>query len=157
VKLDTNARRREVRSLLATQEVRSQSRLQTLLGTRGFRVTQATVSRDLDAVGAQRMKDDSGFTYRIVRDPGSSNAASDALFGAVNEFVESIVSSGNLIVMKVPPGAAQFVASRIDAADVVGALGTIAGDDTILVVADESVGPEKVSARLMGVEELHAE
>jgi len=157
VKLDTNARRREVRSLLATQKVRSQSRLQALLGARGFQVTQATVSRDLDAVGAKRTRDDSGFMYRVVRDSGDVSAASEALFGAVNEFVESIVSSGNLIVMKVPPGAAQFVASRIDAAVVVGALGTIAGDDTILVVADEKVGPEKVSDRLMGIEELHAE
>jgi transcriptional regulator of arginine metabolism len=71
---------------------------------------------------------------------------------AVDEFVESLVTSGNLVVMRVPPGAAQLVASRVDAAGVRGVIGTIAGDDTILVVADEAVGAETVVGRLTGTE-----
>ena len=66
--------------------------------------------------------------------------------------MESLVTSGNLVVLRVPPGAAQLVASRVDAAGVVGVVGTIAGDDTILVVADEAVGTETVSRRLSGTE-----
>ena len=64
----------------------------------------------------------------------------------------SLVVSANLIVLKVPPGAAQFVASRIDAASVDGVLGTIAGDDTILVVADDATGTERVLQSLTGME-----
>lgn len=152
MRADTNARRREVRSLLVSGAVTSQSDLQQLLVERGFDVTQATISRDLDAVGAERVKDNGGFQYRISQDPDAASAALGALHAAFDEFVESLVTSGNLIVLKVPPGAAQFVASRIDAADVGGAVGTIAGDDTILVVADERVGAEAVSRRLTGTE-----
>jgi len=151
---DTNARRREIRSLLIAGGIASQSDLQALLVDKGFEVTQATISRDLDAVGAERVKENGGFRYRISHDPDALDAALEGLHEAVDEFVDSVVTSGNLIVLKVPPGAAQFVASRIDSAGVRGAVGTIAGDDTILVVADESVGAETVSQRLTGTEKL---
>jgi transcriptional regulator of arginine metabolism len=149
---DTNARRREIRNLLVSGAIESQSDLQLLLAEKGFEVTQATISRDLDSVGAERIKNNGGFLYQISRDPDAENAALGALHEAVDEFVESLVTSGNLIVLKVPPGAAQFVASRIDAAGVGGAIGTIAGDDTILVVADERIGIETVSRRITGTE-----
>lgn len=149
---DTNARRREIRSLLVSGAVENQGDLRLLLADKGFEVTQATISRDLDSVGAERVKDNGGFRYQISRDPDAKNAALGALHEAVDEFVESLVASGNLIVLKVPPGAAQFVASRIDAAGVGGAIGTIAGDDTILVVADERIGTGTVSRRITGTE-----
>lgn len=152
MKAETNARRREIRSLLLTADVASQSQLQGLLAGRGFEVTQATVSRDLDAIGADRLKEDGDYRYRIVRDPELADVATETLHEAVDEFVESVATSANLIILKVPPGAAQFVASRVDAADVPGVLGTIAGDDTILVVADEQTGATKVSHRLIGTE-----
>ncbi len=152
MRADTNARRREIRSLIVSGEIGSQRDLQVLLVEHGFDVTQATISRDLDAVGAERIKDNGGFRYRITRGTNGADAALDALHAAVDEFVESLGTSGNLIVMKVPPGAAQFVASRIDVAGVGGAIGTIAGDDTILVVADEHVGADTVSRRLTGME-----
>jgi len=152
VREGTNARRREVRSLLASREIGSQRDLQILLAESGFDVTQATISRDLDAVGAERRRDNGGFVYRMAEHPDGATAALTALHEAVDEFVESLIMSGNLIVMKVPPGAAQFVASRIDAAGVGGAVGTIAGDDTILVVADEHIGPDIVSRRITGSE-----
>jgi transcriptional regulator of arginine metabolism len=149
---DTNARRREIRSLLVSGAVGNQGDLRLLLADKGFEVTQATISRDLDSVGAERVKDNGGFRYQISRDPDAKDAALGALHEAVDEFVESLVASGNLIVLKVPPGAAQFVASRIDAAGVGGAIGTIAGDDTILVVADERIGTGTVSRRITGTE-----
>jgi transcriptional regulator of arginine metabolism len=156
VRADTNARRREIRGLVDSGGISSQSDLQMLLAEKGFDVTQATISRDLDFVGAQRVKDDGGFRYRISRLAGADNEALEALLEAVDEFVESLVTSGNLVVLKVPPGAAQFVASRIDAAELNGSLGTIAGDDTILVVADEQVGVATLSRRLTGTEQTHA-
>lgn len=138
--------------MVGSRSIANQSELQSLLVAKGFDVTQATISRDLDSVGAQRVKDDGGFRYQIKQRHGTKSAAVDALNEAVDEFVESLVTSGNLIVLKVPPGAAQFVASRIDAAGMDGLLGTIAGDDTILVVADDAVGVAVLSRRLTGME-----
>lgn len=152
MRADTNARRREIRSLVGSGDVASQRDLQVLLADRGFEVTQATISRDLDAVGAERVKENGGFIYQMSRDPDAGHGALGALHAAVDEFVERVETSGTLIVVKVPPGAAQFVASRIDAASVGGVIGTIAGDDTILVVADERVGAETVSQRISGSE-----
>lgn len=152
MRADTKARRREIRSLLSATTVASQNALQHLLAERGFDVTQATISRDLDAVGAERIRQDGHVRYRIGHDRGVAGPATVALSDAVDEFVEGMETSGNLIVLKVPPGAAQFVASRIDAATLDGVLGTIAGDDTILVVADDRVTPATVLQRLRGTE-----
>ncbi len=150
MRAETEARRRLLCSLVEDHDMSSQAALRDALSSGGFDVTQATVSRDLDAIGAIRVKTNGSFVYRI----GSSNVTAEcvALYQAVDEFVESVATSGHLVVMKVPPGAAQFVASRIDAARIEGVLGTIAGDDTILVVADETVGCHEVSRRVQGTE-----
>lgn len=155
MRVDTNERRRQVRSFLATVHISSQNELQSLLAERGFEVTQATISRDLDAVGAVRLTENGVARYRVVRDLVAGGAAMAALHGAVDEFVESLVASGNLILIKVPPGAAQFVASRIDAAPVDGVLGTIAGDDTILVISEVDAHTEEVTRRLTGTRRQH--
>jgi transcriptional regulator of arginine metabolism len=139
-----------MRSILLNDPVSSQAELRVVLAASGFDVTQATVSRDLDAIGAAKVNNGSGFVYRVGS--GDTDAEKVALFQAVDEFVTSVAVSGNLAVLHVPPGAAQFVASRIDAASVEGIVGTIAGDDTILIVADESVGAEAVSQRVQGME-----
>ena len=146
----TEARRRLVRSLLDRSSISSQAELQDALAAEGFEVTQATVSRDLDAIGAVRRRKNGSFVYRM----GDQDVTAErsALFQAVDEFVESVAASGNIVILKVPPGAAQFVASRIDAAVVDGVLGTIAGDDTIMVVAGASVGADEVCRRLEGME-----
>ncbi|MCL1599028.1 MAG: arginine repressor, partial [Actinomycetia bacterium] len=122
----TEARRRLMRSLLDGSDVSSQAELRDALAVEGFEVTQATVSRDLDAVGAVRVKANGSVVYRVGHEDLTTERV--ALFQAVDEFVESVVTSGNIVILKVPPGAAQFVASRIDAAAVEGVLGTIAGD-----------------------------
>ncbi len=137
--------------MLASTTLETQAEIKRHLADRGFDVTQATISRDLDAVGAVRVKADGHSVYRLGG-TSEGDAARAALHGAVDEFVESIVISGNLIVLKVPPGAAHLVASRVDGAAIEGVLGSVAGDDTILVIADEVVGAEKVSARLEGTD-----
>jgi transcriptional regulator of arginine metabolism len=139
-----------MRSILMKQPVSSQAEIRGVLAAGGFDVTQATVSRDLDAIGATRVKNGSAFMYQ-VGSPGT-DAGNVALLHAVDEFVTSVAVSGNLVILHVPPGAAQFVASRIDAAMVDGIVGTIAGDDTILVVADAEVGAETISKRVQGTE-----
>ena len=147
----TESRRRRLRSLLESEDLPSQAVIASHLASEGFDVTQATISRDLDAIGATRAKVDGGSVYRVGA-VGASRDDRASLYEAVDEFVTSITTSGHLMVLKVPPGAAQFVASRIDGADVEGVLGTIAGDDTILVIADDRYEPEQVARRIEGTE-----
>ena len=145
----SSARRRRVRELVSSQTIGSQAELRRLLAAAGYDVTQATVSRDLDAIGAVKVREAGGATYQLSR-RGDRHGEMVALGQAVDEFVEAITISGNLIVIKVPPGAAHLVASRFDAADVHGAVGTVAGDDTLLIVADEDIGAPAVVAAIEG-------
>ena len=148
----TASRRRLVRQLISSQSVLSQDQLRRLLAEAGHPVTQATVSRDLDAIGAGKEPDGhGGGRYRLVSD--ASGPTRQALDEAVREFVRFARVSGNLVVVNTPPGAAHLVASRIDAVDLEGVLGTVAGDDTLLIVADETVGAQRIAERidLMGV------
>ena len=137
----TAARRRLVRSLLADQRVASQQALVELLAERGFAITQATASRDLQAVGAVK----NGDGYVISND---RHVHATALAEAIDSFAESIVASDNLVVLQTPPGAAHLLAAAIDASDMNGVLGTVAGDDTVLVIASEKVGGAKVAREL---------
>jgi transcriptional regulator of arginine metabolism len=149
VRTDSDARRRFIRSLIETTDVPNQQVIRESLAEAGHDVTQATISRDLAAIGATRVREDGGSRYRLV-EVESWGEDQEAMREAIDEFATSIVVSGHLLVLKVPPGAAQFVASRIDAAAVDGVLGSIAGDDTILVIADESQDPHAVVRRLEG-------
>jgi len=137
----TAARRRLVRSLIADHTVESQQALVELLAVRGFAITQATASRDLHSVGA--VKDGDGY---VLADERHQRAT--ALAQAIDGFAESIVSSGNLVVIKTPPGAAHLLAAAIDAADVDEVIGTVAGDDTILVAVAHGTGGHVVAAEL---------
>ncbi len=140
--MSTEARRRAVRNILSEQAVASQADLARLLAEQGFQVTQATVSRDLWAVGAVKARTADG-SFRYSWEPGSEPGRTrDALVMALSTYVTSVRSSGNLVVIKTPPGAAHVVAAAIDDAGIEGILGTVAGDDTMLVVAgEESGGP----------------
>lgn len=146
---DTQTRRRTIRSLLTSSDVETQAVIRDALKARGFDVTQATISRDLDAVGATRVRVGGKLLYRLGTAEQDDERLS-ALYDAVDEFVETISISGTMIVLRVPPGGAHLVASRIDAADIDGILGTVAGDDTILVIADEAVGPHVIAGRIEG-------
>lgn len=147
----TDARRRHVRGLVAGREITSQQELVHLLAEEGYDVTQATVSRDLDAIGATRVKAGGLTRYELRSDDGGDEQLA-TLHEAVDEFVISIDVSTALLVLKVPPGAAQFVASRIDAATIDGILGSIAGDDTILVVTSPDHDIATIISRLEGTD-----
>lgn len=151
MRTDTTVRRRHIRDLISSSEMSSQAAIRASLAEQGIDVTQATISRDLDVIGATRVRDDGGTVYRIASGIATS-AERSALHQAMDEFVESIAASGHLLVLRVPPGAAQFVASRIDAAAVDGVIGSIAGDDTILVIAEAQVETHVVRQRLEGTE-----
>lgn len=144
--MNTAARHRTIRRLLSDHDVAGQAQLVDLLATQGHQVTQATVSRDLRAIGA--VKDESG-RYRVADVDRSTVPAASAVAG----FMHSMTRSGPLVVVRTPPAAAHLVASAIDGAGIEGVVGTVAGDDTVLVVAAEDVGGEAVLAELQRIGE----
>ncbi len=147
----TSSRRRMLRRLLGERSVSSQDELVVLLAEGGHLVTQATVSRDLEALGAVKQRvGDQEARYSIPVDAAARRSGADTrrVADAIAGFVEAIVASGNLVVMRTPPGAAHLVAGAIDYAGVAGVIGTVAGDDTLLVVADGDVGGESLARTL---------
>jgi transcriptional regulator of arginine metabolism len=142
------ARHARIVAMLADRQVRSQAELAALLDDAGVHVTQATLSRDLDELGAVKLRTpDGGLPVYVVPEDGApltARGASDApphrLARLAGELLVSAEASANLVVLRTPPGAAHFLASAIDRAGLPDTLGTIAGDDTILVVAREATG-----------------
>ena len=145
----TASRRRLIRKLLAAGDITSQALLVDLLEEEGFPVTQATVSRDLDALGAIKVRDDHGSVrYSLAPSAEQLTEAEMRMRRAVNEFVNEMAVSDNLVVLHTPIGAAHLVASAIDRAVVEGIVGTIAGDDTVLIVADADIGGQAVAGKI---------
>ena len=146
--MNTAARRRLVRRLLAEESVSSQSDLVDLLRAEDYEITQATVSRDLHALGAVKSRDGGRLRYVLPDEVAPSGEAFSGLARALSEFAESIVPSGNLVVVKTSSGAAHVVAAAIDATPLEGVLGTIAGDDTLLLIAGQAVGGRRIADNL---------
>ena len=134
-------RRRLVRKLITSNPIASQQELVEMLEDAGHFVTQATVSRDLDAIGAVKMRTDSGgLQYEIPEDAPSIVGDERETVRIIDEFVDSLAVSANVLVIRTRPGAAHVVAGAIDRARLDGVLGSVAGDDTLVVVASEEVG-----------------
>lgn len=140
-------RRGAIARALAEHEVTSQAQLCNLLAGRGIATTQATVSRDLDQLGVHRARAAGGHLVYVL--PGADPPApppSEALRRALGEHVLESGRSGDLIVLRTPPGHAHLVGSAIDRARLPCVLGTVAGDDTVLVVAQEGRGNDALSS-----------
>jgi transcriptional regulator of arginine metabolism len=151
------ARHARIIAVLAGQQVRSQAELAARLDEAGVHVTQATLSRDLDELGAVKLRTpDGGLPIYVVPEDGSpltSRRADDAppqrLARLIGELLTSAEASANLVVLRTPPGAAHFLASALDRASLAEILGTIAGDDTILVVARDPAGGRALADHLL--------
>jgi transcriptional regulator of arginine metabolism len=133
--------------------VRSQAELAELLASKGVEVTQATLSRDLEELGAVKLRGGGGGTpvYVIPEDSSPVRAVAGGtarLARVLSELLVSADASGNLAVLRTPPGAAHFVASAVDRAALPDVVGTLAGDDTILVVAREPVTGQQLAEQL---------
>ena len=127
--------------LIGQHSVASQPQLVELLATEGIVATQATVSRDLEDVGAIKVRIPGGETvYAIPEFEPARLAPEDHLRRVMGEWVAEIRRSGDLVVLRTPPGCAHVVASALDRSTLAGLIGTVAGDDTLLCVADESTG-----------------
>jgi transcriptional regulator of arginine metabolism len=149
------ARQRLIANALVQREVRSQSELTALLAREGLTVTQATVSRDLDELGAVRLRADSGhLVYSLAADtaPGEESTT-ERLAKLAEELVVSVDGSANLVVVHTPPGAAQFLASAIDRGGLADVIGTVAGDDTVLLITRAPTGAKKLIATIVALAE----
>jgi transcriptional regulator of arginine metabolism len=155
------ARHQRIADLLGKHQVRSQSALAELLAAEGFSVTQATLSRDLDELGAMRIRDNDGALIYALRSEGGDGSPRPAaesgeletrLRRLLGELLVTAEGSANLVVLRTPPGAAQFLASALDHADrhgvTAGVMGTIAGDDTVLVICRDPLGGPELARRL---------
>ncbi|MGH2796012.1 MAG: arginine repressor [Actinomycetota bacterium] len=138
-------RQRRIVQLLRRQAVSSQEELAKLLRRHGEQVTQATLSRDLEELGAIRMRENGRVVYRLPNEPP---AGEDWLQHMLQEFMLEVESSGSLVVVKTPPGGANAVARALDNTGVKDVIGTVAGDDTIMVVCREGVKGQTVARRL---------
>lgn len=152
------ARQGRIAALLTSQPVRSQAELAALLADDGVQVTQATLSRDLVEIGAVRVRSAAGGLVYAVPSDGVDRTLQSALDREMldarlarlcEDVLVTAEASGNLAVLRTPPGAAQFLASAIDHSTMPAVLGTIAGDDTILLVCREPDGGQAVAERFL--------
>jgi len=187
------ARQAQIAGILEHAQVRSQEELAVMLADRGVHVAQATLSRDLEELGAVRLRGAAGaLVYALPSDPGGPGswpggvgatgpegtaastgpparpgsrggaaghggrggaAGEPAAFGALPrvaaELLVSAEASANLVVLRTPAGGAQLLASAIDHAEWPAVLGTVAGDDTVLVIARDPTGGEELAQNLL--------
>jgi transcriptional regulator of arginine metabolism len=169
------ARHAQIAAILNQKSVpvRSQEELAELLGQRGVRVTQATLSRDLEELGAVRLRGPDGvLVYALPGEPGpgglggtlgtllaggpfAPSAADPAtrLTRVAAELLVSAEASANLVVLRTPAGAAQLLASAIDHAGWPAVLGTVGGDDTVLVISRDPTGGADLADALLRLAE----
>jgi transcriptional regulator of arginine metabolism len=146
-------RQARIVSLLSNRSVHSQSELATLLADDGIEVTQATLSRDLEELGAVKLRGaDGGVGVYIVPEDGSPVrgvvGGTERVTRMLGDLLVSTDASGNLAVLRTPPGAAHYLASAIDRAALPYVVGTVAGDDTILMIAREPMTGAELAATI---------
>jgi transcriptional regulator of arginine metabolism len=152
IRLSKNQRQHRIVLLIEQQAVTSQAQLVELLAASGVVATQATVSRDLEEIGAVKVRAAGGDSvYAVPELPKDRVAPEDHLRRVLGEWVVDVAASANLVVVRTPPGSAHVVASALDRAGLPEIIGTVAGDDTIMVVADERTGGAKLARRLSGL------
>ncbi|HEU0089668.1 MAG TPA: arginine repressor [Pseudonocardiaceae bacterium] len=148
------SRQARIVELVTHRAIRSQTELLTLLAAEGISVTQATLSRDLDELGAVKLRGvQGGAPVYVIPEDGSPvrvvEGGTARLARLLSELLVSADASANLVVLRTPPGAAHFLASALDRAALTDVVGTIAGDDTIMVVAREPLTGAQLADRLM--------
>ena len=156
------ARHARIVDLLEHHAVPSQARLADLLAADGLAVTQATLSRDLDEIGATKVVTADGVAVYAAPGQGGDTslvaavgdeAAAARLSRVCGEVLVSADSSANLVVLRTPPGAAQYLASVIDHTVLPSVIGTVAGDDTVLLVTRDPHGGAEVAAAMLRLAE----
>jgi len=140
-------RQHRIARLLEEHRIGSQIQIVELLADEGVAVNSATVSRDLEELGAIKVRIPGGGPVYAVPDlPRDQVAPLDHLRRVIGEWVVEVDRSGDLVVLRTPPGSAHVVGSAIDRNGTPGVVGTVAGDDTVLVIAREDAGEDVAQA-----------
>lgn len=151
------ARQQRIVDLLAASPVRSQPELGRLLERDGLAVTQGTLSRDLDELGAVKVRVAGQLAYALPGEggdarpqaPGEQGLTVERLRHRAEELLVSVDSSANIVVLRTPPGGAQYLASAIDRSVLPTVIGTVAGDDTLMLVTRDPGGGQDVARQLL--------
>jgi len=142
-------RQHKIARYLETEDVASQAQLVELLAADGITATQATVSRDLEDLGAIKVRVRGGITvYAVPELPKDQVPPVDHLRRVLGDWVVEVAHSHNLVILRTPPGSAHVVASALDRSSLPEVLGTVAGDDTLIIVADEDVAGSTLADQL---------
>ncbi len=156
------ARQRRIVEILERIPVRTQDELRARLTDDGLDVTQATLSRDLDELGATKVPGPAGdLVYAVPGEGGDASPvavltdreAAARLARMAEDLMVSVDHSGNIVIIRTPPGAAQYLASAIDHTVLTTVIGTVAGDDTVLLVTRAADGGAEVATALLGMVE----
>lgn len=141
-------RQRAIADLIRANPVASQEELAERLGSLGFAVTQATISRDLDQIGALKVRRNGQLSYSLPED--ARNRPSPRLAAVFRDWVRSVEPAASMVVIKTPPGSAHLVGVVLDQSELPEIAGTICGDDTIFVACRSAPEAETLSAKLSG-------
>ena len=152
------ARRTRIGEVIANSKIHSQEELRAALAAEGFAVTQATLSRDLLDLGAVKVTNGDGrAVYVLPADAGHETGVEmNRLMRAAHELVVSVDHSANIVVVRTPPGGAQYLASAFDRAQWEPVIGTVAGDDTVLLVTRGADAGGEVATEILSMAEGRA-
>jgi transcriptional regulator of arginine metabolism len=149
MRVTKHQRQHRITKLLEEQAVTSQGQLVELLAAEGIDATQTTLSRDLEELGALKVRLPGGESaYALPELPAQQIAPADHLRRVFGEWVVDVARSGNLVVLHTPPGCAHVVGAALDRSALDGFLGTVAGDDTVLVVVAADRSGDDLADRL---------
>jgi transcriptional regulator of arginine metabolism len=140
-----------IQDIISANDVSSQAEIVLLLARKGVTVTQATLSRDLEILGAVKIaKGPNGLCYAIPDDGTGAPITKDAsrLARAMSELAASVDYSANIVVVRTSPGAASYLASTIDRSGLATIIGTVAGDDTVMLITRDPAGGASVCQEL---------
>jgi transcriptional regulator of arginine metabolism len=141
-------RQRAIAELIRANPVANQEELAERLGSLGFAVTQATISRDLDQIGALKARRNGQLSYALPED--ARNRPSPPLAAVFRDWVRSVEAAANLVVIKTPPGSAHLVGVVLDQSELPEIVGTICGDDTIFMACRSETEADALVAKLSG-------
>ncbi len=152
MRVTKHQRQHRIAKILEARPVTNQGQLVDLLAEEGIEATQTTVSRDLEELGAVKVRLPGGDgAYALAELPTQQVVSGEHLRRVLGEWVVEMASSGNLVIVRTPPGCAHVVASALDRSGLPGLLGTVAGDDTVLLVATEGESGSGMVERLQGL------
>lgn len=147
-------RQKAIAELIRTGSAGSQDEVTSKLAALGYAVTQATVSRDLEQIGAVKVKRGGVLAYALPDQISGSDWAAARLEHILSEWVQSVEAAGNLIVLKTPPGSAHLVGLALDQSHLPEIAGTVSGDDTLFLAVRDGVAVEIIANRFRSLSGL---